>query len=221
MLKQLANIMSYVSVLSALVPIMTFLIYRSNYKIAVITLILVMFSFTSDISNEYFVRTGNQGFGVINTYFIIQFGILSLIYHQLLNKTPLVRTLFIIYSILMLVDIFAFKSFNEFQNWIRLFECLSLMLYSYNSYTTTQGDSGKDSNQHYLIVWINLAVLFYSISNLYLFFLGNYIFKELFREDAMVIWGFHSINNIVKNIFFAIALFEAGRRTRIIRENIN
>ncbi len=216
----IAIILSYVSIVSVLIPIVTFLFYPSESPVAFLLSILIMISLIADIANECFVRAGNTGFLIVNSYYIVMYILLVLIYQKLLPNKILVNIIIVTYVILLGINLLLTKSFKELHHWIRMFECITLVFFSLSSYLHLLKKPLQNKNLNYLIHWINMGVLFYFFLNLYLFTISNYVLKHVFKDDAMVIWGFHSINNIVKNILFAIALFEAGRGIRVIRSNI-
>ncbi|HET9057304.1 MAG TPA: hypothetical protein VFN30_10720, partial [Chitinophagaceae bacterium] len=56
------------------------------------------------------------------------------------------------------------------------------------------------------------AVFLYFSFNLFLFIIANYVFKNFSNEIGMTVWGFHNINNIVKNILFAVGIYYAGKK---------
>lgn len=219
-MEHFANILSYISIISVLIPIVTFLLYPSQYRAAILISVLIMVALASDIANECFVRSGQKGFIIINSYFILQFILLGAIYHYILKRKLMVKIVMIIYLILLILNTLTLQGFNEFQHFMRIYECVAIIGFGIGSYTSILKTPLEDKNRNFLILWINMAVLFYFFFNLYLFGISNYVLKDMFRDDAMVIWGFHSVNNITKNIFFALALFEAGRGTRIIRPKL-
>lgn len=54
--------------------------------------------------------------------------------------------------------------------------------------------------------WINGGVFFYFAFSLFLFMISNYILLKLDREVGLVIWSFHNMNNMIKNILFGVGL---------------
>ena len=64
----------------------------------------------------------------------------------------------------------------------------------------------------YTFTWINTGVLVYFCLNLFLFILGNYVLTKLDPPVSMMIWSFHNVNNILKNIFFAIGIYFFKRK---------
>ncbi len=211
-MEQFANQLSYLSIFSALVPILAYLLFRSNYRNAYLICLLAVLSFLADIGNELFSRSGQSGYVITNAFFIIQFLLLSILYYAVLkNKIWLVR-LSILYGILLLADILFIQKIDEFQGWIRVFEAIVLAGYALSCYINLHNKPNPDKKFDLLLLWINMGVLFYFFFNLYLFSISNYVLKNMFKEDAMIVWGFHNVNNIVKNILFSIGLYESGKR---------
>lgn len=209
-MEQFAIVLSYLSILSVLIPIGIYLVYPSAYTVAKTLFVLLLVSLSADIANEFYVRSGHQGYVIINAFFSIQFVLLSFIYYRLLQLKQFITVSTIVYLFLVLADSFYFQAILEFQNIMRIVESVLLIFYALYSYSVILKRAETNKSQHYLLLWFNLAIVFYCFSNLYLFGISDYILKEMFREDAIIIWGFHSVNNIVKNLFLGIALFGTG-----------
>ena len=58
----------------------------------------------------------------------------------------------------------------------------------------------------YSLIWINMGVMIYFCLNLFLFMMGNYVLTQLDPEIGALIWSSHNVNNIIKNILFAIGI---------------
>lgn len=216
----IAIILSYVSIVSVLIPIVTFLFYPSESPLAFLLSILIMLSLISDIVNECYIRAGERGYLILNVYFVLQFILLGFIYFNVFNKQKMILWIVLGFVLIWLSNSIFYQNLHEYQSYSRVLGGIILIVFAILSYTTSFNKPLQNKNLNYLALWINMGVLFYFFFNLYLFGISNYILKQMFRDDAIVIWGFHSINNIVKNILFAIALFEAGRGIRVIRSNI-
>lgn len=61
----------------------------------------------------------------------------------------------------------------------------------------------------YPFFWINTAIAYYFGLNLFLFIFSTYIFGNLKDEEIISVWIFHNLNNVVKNVLFAIGLSRA------------
>ena len=61
----------------------------------------------------------------------------------------------------------------------------------------------------YSLIWINIGVMIYFCLNLFLFLMANHVLTRLDSETSALIWSSHNINNVIKNILFAIGIFYA------------
>ncbi|HET9056627.1 MAG TPA: hypothetical protein VFN30_07260, partial [Chitinophagaceae bacterium] len=114
------DILSYISIISVLIPIISHFLYKSNNKIKWILFALVLISLLADIGNEILVRSGIRGYALINTYFILQFLLLSYIFSLLLSNRKLIYNATGLYSALyLLFFVLGFEHFNDFQSRLR------------------------------------------------------------------------------------------------------
>ena len=58
--------------------------------------------------------------------------------------------------------------------------------------------------------WLNTAVYLYFAFTLFLFAITNYIMKNIPPDVGLISWSFHNLNNIAKNILFAVAICYVG-----------
>lgn len=72
----------------------------------------------------------------------------------------------------------------------------------------------KIVNIHRLpILWIAFATLFYYSGNLFVFLASNYLETDV--DSALLIWNLHNILSVIKNLLFAVALWQSYRTVRI------
>ncbi len=211
-MEQFAITLSYVSLISVLIPIITYVAFPNYLKGGSVISGLILASLVADIANECYTQAGQNGFLIINGFFILQFLLLNQFYYYLINDKLLIKLIVIFYVILIILNSLFYQGFNEFQHLLRVYECLALITYAVISYYNLFKNPSTDRHFNLFVLWINMGVLFYFFFNLYLFGISNYILKQMFRDDAMIIWGSHSFNNVVKNVLFAIGLYEAGKK---------
>ncbi|HET9056239.1 MAG TPA: hypothetical protein VFN30_05255 [Chitinophagaceae bacterium] len=200
----------YTSIFSALIPVGMFLIKRSRGYIVTI-FILALIAFSSDAINRIMVLNGYRGFHTYNTYFILQFLLLSYFFTQLLFNRKLIYIATVFYSVLYFFFILKFESFNDFQSGLRAIENIVLLIYCALYYRQLIATLPAQNIWQYAPFWINTAVFYYFSFNLFLFIIANYVFKNFSSEIGMMVWGFHNINNIIKNILFAVGIYYAGK----------
>ena len=210
-MEQFAITLSYVSLISVLIPIITYVAFPNYLKGGSVISGLILASLVADIANECYTQAGQNGFLIINSFFTIQFLLLNRFYHYLMNNKVFIKLIVIAYAFLVILNSLFYQSFNEFQHLLRVYECIVLIVYASISYYNLFKNPSADKRFNLFVLWINMGVLFYFFFNLYLFGISNYILKQMFRDDAMIIWGSHSFNNVVKNVLFAIGLYEAGK----------
>lgn len=211
-MEQFAITLSYISILSVLIPIGVYLIYPSHEKISFLMSILIMVSFAADLANELYIRSGHMGYVIMNIYFVVQFILLCLVYQNILQAKTKIIAAICLFMLFWLTNTLFIQGINEYQSYSRLLGGVILVIMSVICYYRMFRNPITDKKMNLLILWVNMGVLFYFFFNLYLFGMSNYILKNMLKEDAMIVWGFHNVNNIVKNILFAIGLFEAGRK---------
>jgi hypothetical protein len=56
------------------------------------------------------------------------------------------------------------------------------------------------------LLWINSGILFYFSFNLFLFVMSSYVLTHLEQELTLIIWSFHNVNNIIKNILVGLGI---------------
>ena len=49
--------------------------------------------------------------------------------------------------------------------------------------------------------------MIYFCLNLFLFLMGSYVLTKLDPETSALIWSSHNVNNIIKNILFAVGIY--------------
>ena len=175
--------------------------------------ILLLAGAISDLLGYIFIKTGSGSNIVIdNIYFMVQFFLFSYIYYLLLDHKQLVYGALVIFTGCFIVNTVYLQPFTEFQSWLRLVENFILITYAivcfrYNLKTPLE-DEGLDE----MLMWMNVAVMFYFGFSMYLFASTSFIFKNELDDIAILAWGFHNFINIVKNILFATGIYYVGRK---------
>ena len=147
---------------------------------------------------------------VNNLYFVVSFSILSLMYAGLLRGVRAV-----IYGLLVMVlcffiwDSVALQSITGVQSHVMTLCGVLLLGYSvvYYDYLLHITPASKLSKNPFF--WVNCAVCYYYGLNLFIFIFSNYIFENLNENEIIVVWTFHTFNNIIKNTLLAIGIYQA------------
>jgi hypothetical protein len=92
---------------------------------------------------------------------------------------------------------------------IMIFFSISYFIYLFSVRTSVGNDE---------LLWINSGILLYFSLNLFLFVMSSYILTKLDSEISMLIWSFHNVNNIMKNILFGCGIYAFSRER--VDENV-
>ncbi|HET9058048.1 MAG TPA: hypothetical protein VFN30_14480 [Chitinophagaceae bacterium] len=175
--------------------------------------LLLVISATADLINYILAKMHVPTIIVANSYFILQFLLLSYIFSLLLSNRKLIYNATALYSALYLFFfVMGFEHFNDFQSRLRAIEDVVLLIYCVLYYRQLLKTLPAENIWHYAPFWITTAALYYFGLNLLLFIITNYVFTNLPTDAAMTVWGFHNFNNIVKNILFAVGIYYAGKK---------
>ena len=230
--------LAYCSFFSVIIPLL-FLLWNGKHNLKSPVLralgLLLFIAFCSDLSSYVLGKTGRSSTVVLNSYFIVQFFLLNYIYYLFLKNRTLAYAVFILFTGFAIINILFIQPFNEYQSWLRVVGGIIFIYYSILYYiqdfkvkstkipitNEISVQNLQESRKLYESIfnpatwsglWINTAVFFYFSMNFSLFIMNNYIFKNEAPEIGMLYWSFHNFNNSIKNILFAVAIYQAGRK---------
>src|SRR5260221_4627387 len=210
---QIINVLSYVSVGSVLLPIACYFFVKKKNQVIKLLFILLLASLVSDVCNEIYVRAGFRGYLILNIFFVVQITLLSQIFALLLKEWKIVFiTLAVFWAFFILNSIFL-QPINEYQSLLRLIGGLIILGHSVYYYFLLFKNLPTDSLLRYSPSWIVDDVSYYFSFNLFLFVIANYLFKNE-PEIRILFWGFHSINNVIKNCLFAAGIYLAEAKNK-------
>lgn len=205
------EIVRLASNLSLAVPLALYVsrIKRVHREIHIIGALLVV-SGVCDLIGFILFSRQESTVVLFNTYYIILFLLLSWFYHQVLftsHQRVLVWAGIALYAIAFLLVTAYVQGFTEYQTLMWLVTAVIMILYSiayfFHSLTLIVNDGVFGSS----LVWINIGVMLYFILNLFLFVMGNHLLTNLDPGTSAMIWSSHNINNILKNLLFAIGIY--------------
>jgi hypothetical protein len=202
----------YSSLFSVFIPIFFLFKKTGEYKRIEIKILaaVIFLSAAFDLINYCLAKVEVPTMVTDNIYCIIQFFLLSYIFYHLLKNKELIYLGLVVYSILLIANTLFFQSFNEFQSWCRVAEDVIILTYVVSFYKYILTCEPPIDGLTHPPFWINSGVGFYFAFNLSMFLFSNYVFTNLSEDISMLFWSFHNANNIVKNIFFAAAIYYAG-----------
>ena len=205
-----------VSNLSLLLPLGIYLnrISYASREVHIVGVVLIV-SGLCDLAG--FVLFNKQQSTVIlfNTYYALLFFLLSWFYYEILfisrRRVMIWIGLAVYLQSFLVISVFV-QNFLEYQTLMWLITAIIMITYSisyffYSLTTITAPGYPRDS-----FILINIGVMIYFCLNLFLFVMGNYVLTKLDPETGALIWSSHNINNIIKNILFAMGIYAFKRK---------
>lgn len=215
-----SEVIRVASNLSVLVPLIIYLarLKHASRQIHIIG-VLVVVSGLCDLAG-FMLHKENQSTALLfNVYYASLFLLLTWFYYynfvDTLHRVMIWVGLAVYVPSFFLVSIYV-QGFSEYQTMMWLITAIIMIIYSiayfFNSITTISATQYSA----YGLIWVNIGVMIYFCMNSFLFVMANYVLTELDPETAKLIWSSHNINNIIKNILFAIGIFHCKRTTGIV-----
>ncbi len=210
------KLLLYGSYFSVLIPMYYYFKKKSDFSRNQVLNRLVLLLFINalfDLLGYLAIKLDGSNILLSNIYFIFQFCAVSYIYISLFKKNKLLVYMgLMVFTAVVFINALYITPFTEFQNWPRFIGNIILVSYSIVFYLEMYNNLPTDEQYSSLVLWVNMAVLFYFGMNLYLFATFDYILKNESDEIAIMSWSFHNVCNIVKNGLFAIGIYYAGIR---------
>jgi hypothetical protein len=204
------------SVISAAIPLYAYL--KMTYSKPTYLrhlIVLIMVGFCSDLASLTLVYAGLSPNFAGNFFMTFQFFLLLRIYYlfyrDIFERPRIKTTLWVltgIFIVILILDSFLLEGISENQSVTRTFAALVFIIYSTRFYldvlTSVKRQPAKIDTLN-APIWINHAIIFYFGFGFYIFATFNY-FSKINPDEAEVLWTFHNMNNIIKNILFAVAI---------------
>ncbi len=205
---------AYTSTVSVIVPL-ALAIYQAKHlkSYSRLILILLLFSMMADGLAYFLSRSGINTNWLVNSYLLIQFYFLGMIYFIELKRPRflmLIVVVFVIYFIISTIFFYELLDFNTQAHSIAGLILVGISIYYlYNLLKELQSDNIAKVP----MFWISFAVLCYYGGTLVLFLLNNLMIYN-YPNSYTIFWTFHNICNILKNILIAIALWQSYRNLK-------
>lgn len=210
---ELIRVASNASLLIPLAMYLTRMKYASR-QVHIIG-ILIIVSGLCDLVGLLLFRHHQSTVVLFNTYYALLFFLLTWFYYEVLfintRRIMIWIGLAVYLQSFILITVFV-QNFLQYQTLMWVITAIIMITYSiaYFFYSlstiTTSGFFG------YSLIWINIGVMIYFCLNLFLFVMGNYVLTKLDAETGALIWSSHNINNIVKNVLFAMGIYFYKRK---------
>lgn len=170
-------------------------------------------SLTCDVMAFFLVRYSLNTHWIGNIYLGTQFSLLVFVFRKQFCEKRTVDLILVLFFIFFLVNISFFQgpfTFNSVSNVAASLVLIGFcLIYLYR----LLNDLPIIHIQQLPMLWISFAVLTYYGGNFFLFLIKNY----LTYGDAgphKLMWILHNLLNIIKNILFAVALWQSYRQAR-------
>jgi hypothetical protein len=206
--EQISEIIRIASIGSVLFPLALYL-FRVGQASKALHLIgvLTFVSALSDITGYFLFARGQSTVVLFNVYYILTFLLLTWFYYEIYatrnGKMTIISGL-VVYVIAFAVVSF-YQSFLQYQTLMWTITGMTMIIYSISYFLYLFSTPSMMSN--YGLLWINSGVLLYFSLNLFMFVMSSYVLTKLDSEISLLIWSFHNVNNIMKNILLALGVF--------------
>lgn len=207
-------IFAYASIFSALIPLIVGLIRFKDrtFELKLICILSILGFFLDLIPIPKPIFSNEAA----NTFLIIEFCTLLLIYVRTLKLKSKVWIILatILYFTIFIAEIY-YSSKTEINSYSLTYTSLLFLFFSVRYFYFLLRDLPTDKIQRLPMFWINTGVLIYFAGGLFLFAMRNYLI-EAFHDNQTMYWSFHNFLNIVKNLLFAVALWQDLRKPKPI-----
>ncbi len=207
---------TYSSIFSSLIPSIVGLI-RFKYRSIELKLlcILSVLSFGLDYTSQLNPSIANLS---INLFSLIEFFILIYIFknsiHLLSISKVVLAAVILAYLGLFSAEIFL-NSKVELNSYSLTYTSLLFIVVCVRYFYLLMRDLPTDQIQRLPMFWISTGILTYFAGTLFLFAMRNYLITAL-HDNLNMYWTFHNFLNIVKNLLFAVALWQDLRKPKPI-----
>ena len=206
----ISEIIRVASNLSMLVPLGIYLarIRYASRQIHIIG-VLIIVSGISDLIGSILFSQRESTVVLFNTYYTLLFLLLSWFYYEVLfvkTRRVLIWIGLAVYLQSFILVTAYVQSFQQYQTLMWVISAMIMIIYSISYFFYSISTITLNTYFGYSFVWINMGVMIYFCLNLFLFMMGNYVLTQLDPETGALIWSSHNVNNIIKNILFAIGI---------------
>jgi drug/metabolite transporter (DMT)-like permease len=203
----------YTSVFSVCLPLLLIFVRRKNLSPYHIVLIMALcFAGASEGVSFYLHSNGLSNIPVINVYALIEFLVITVMYFYMFDQRKYwlrFLILLISFATYFVVDNVVIHNIHEYNGSSLTIATIVILTLSLLFYRELVLKLPAKFISKYSPFWINAAVCFYFAFSAVLFFASHYIFNSMPLESAWVFWSYHNVNNIVKNILFAVGIYYA------------
>ena len=208
------NISEILRIASSISVVLPLAIYLTRVKYATkrvhIIGVLVIVSGVCDLIGFFLYREHQPTAILFNAYYAILFLLLTWFYYEILftnDRRVMVWIGLAVYLQSFILTTLYVQGFFEYQTLMWVITAIIMIIYGIAYFIYSLSTLPTASVFSYSFTWINSGVLIYFCLNLFLFIMGNYVLTKLDSEIGLLIWSFHNVNNIIKNVLFGIGIY--------------
>ncbi len=204
-------IISGVSLSSGLVPLLIGLfqirILSHDLRLVILTLSL---SLLADLLLLFLWNLSINNWWIANIFLLFQVFLLYKYFsetypNKLFTITAYLFLLFALINFIFIQGPFSFNSYSDYAG------AIILLLYSLYSLYRLLKELPVENIHQLPLLWISFGVLVYYAGTLFLFLFNNYMLTYYLKTHPSV-WILHNILNVIKNLLFAVALWQPYRQ---------
>lgn len=208
---KISEIIRIASNVSLLVPLVAYLsrMKFASRQIHIIGILVIVSGFFDLVGFIFFSRQQSTVV-LFNAYYLILFLLLTWFYYEVLfvnTRRAMVWIGIAIYVPSFILVTFFVQNFLEYQSLMWLITAVMMIMYSIAYFFYSLSAIVSSGYYGYSSIWINVGVMIYFCLNVFLFVMGNYVLTKLDPETSALLWSSHNINNIIKNILFAVGIY--------------
>ena len=213
----LAEIVRLTSILSVVIPLILYVVKMRHASRPVHFVgVLIIISALSDIAAYFLSARGESTVTLFNSYYVIVFILLGWFYYEILPPEKSSRTTIaglVVYVLAFILVTLYVQPFNVYQTFMWTITGMIMIFFSISYFINLF--SARINVSSYELLWINSGILLYFSLNLFLFVMSSYILTKLDPEISVLIWSFHNVNNIMKNVLFGCGIY-AFSKERVV-----
>lgn len=208
-------VLAYISFGSVLIPLGLYASIKFNINLELRPLVkLLVVALLCDLGSLGLIQYSINTYPIGNFYLFAQFSILYYLFINYLRTPKILIWVFILFCLFYLLNISFFQGPLQFNSITNVFASLILILLSLY-YLFSLLKKLPTVHIHRLpLLWVSFAALTYYGGNFFLFLLSDYLTRS--NDGSLAImWTMHNFLNIIKNILFAIAIWQASRSPKL------
>lgn len=207
-------LIAYCSIGSVLIPLSVAMIkWKKMWNEWKLICLILVLSLVADLLSLALIQYRINTYLIVNIYLISQFSLLVLTFRKQFRNQRVVDVILILFVFFYLVNVTFFQGPKVFNSVSNVVACLILIAFCLFYFYRLLNDLPIVHIQQLPMLWIAFAVLTYYGGNFFLFLVKNYLtYGEAGSHKVM--WILHNLLNIIKNILFAVALWQSYRKVK-------